>query len=134
MTSTIGNLHDVEVVGVKSRNRENALVLSLEMSDGAPKYIEFQKVKSFRIVDFVEQNVISRIYLSSESTISGEYLLSRLKWLYSRSDVDCVYGDKYLENIITDIRCEHKIFFALEPSAGAEMVVLAGAVRVSSVV
>jgi hypothetical protein len=134
MTGTIGNLHDVEVVGVKSRSRENALILSLEMSDGPQKYIEFQEVISFRIVDFVEQNVISRIYLSSESTLSDEHLLSRLKWLYSRSDADCFADDKYLTNLIADIRCGHKLLFALEPSAGAEMVVLAGSVRVSSVV
>lgn len=118
--------HDSVLVGIEHIRSDKKLILTFEFNGEKKQRLILSSVQSFRVADFIGQNVVSRVLDSKADKISESTIIDRLNWLYMLSDgsvrVDNMVIKKSREGVIAgSLR-----LFCIEPSWGAELVCLSG--------
>ncbi len=121
----VPSFHDAELIGIEHRPEDRELELQFKRVSGEAAAFRFVGVIAQRIVDFAEQNVLSRLLFSPGYKFSSDEVCTWVQWLNSRDDakaaaIDCAKADQYVHDFVTGRRA----LFILEPSCGAEMAVL----------
>jgi len=121
----VPSFHDAELRGIEHRPEDGGLELRFKRVGGEVAAFRFVGVIAQRIVDFAGQNVLSRLLISPRYEFSSDEVRTWVQWLNSRDDakaapVDNEKADRYVRDFLTGRRA----LFVLEPSCGAEMVVL----------
>lgn len=117
------NFHDAELKSIDNE-KSGQIVLLFRTPDGGSKSITLEGVRFFRLSDFVTQNVVSRLLIFRGPDIDIPEVSERLKWATSRSDMDSFLSDEKLIETITEIQTSEYGLLVIEPSWGAELVVL----------
>jgi hypothetical protein len=119
------SFHDAELFRIEHRRDERELDLGFRRVNGEIEFLRFCQVSALRIVDFAEQNVASRILLTPVHVFSNSDVCSLVGWVRSYADSRPVrVSEEEVEQFTQDFLEGKKSMFALEPSCGAEIVVL----------
>lgn len=115
--------HDAELKGIDSSNA-TSIVLLFCLEDGQKKSLTLRGCEFFRVNDFVSQNVVSRLLIFQGQDIDKVSVIEKLRWATSLCDASSFLGQERLDDIIAKIQGGERSLLALEPSWGAELVVL----------
>ncbi|VWD32331.1 hypothetical protein BLA18110_06237 [Burkholderia lata] len=130
---SIPTFHDAELVTIDHRPADQELRLRFRRVGGEIHSFRFTGVISLRIIDFTQQNVVSRLLLSPVYPFSQTEVRQWLKWIGSREDFDAAnVDDSRLNQYLADFDAGRKALFVLEPSCGAEVAVLCETIRLDS--
>ncbi|CAB3748655.1 hypothetical protein B7G54_00690 [Burkholderia puraquae] len=130
---SIPTFHDAELVTIDHRPADQELRLRFRRVGGEIHSFRFTGVISLRIIDFTQQNVVSRLLLSPVYPFSQTEVRQWLKWIGSREDFDAAnVDDSRLNQYLADFDADRKALFVLEPSCGAEVAVLCETIRLDS--
>lgn len=78
----------------------------------------------FRLGEMGLQNVTSRLLISSEREFQPNDIRERINWAASREGWEYTMTDEQAEHFIIEIRQQKLTVLVLEPSIGAELVVV----------
>jgi len=120
----LNGYHDAALVCVGIEAASNSLVLSFRLEDGTSKKIELHGCGPFRMNDFGLRNVVSRLLLYRGGDVELNEIEDHLKWASSSSDSSSYLDKRKIEVTLEKIHRKEATLFLLEPSWGAEMVVL----------
>lgn len=116
--------HDAELVGIDHQPADRELLLRFRRIDGTIGSFRFIGVVSQRVVDFAEQNVVSRLLISPTYRFSASEAAQWLRWVDSRDDSEATVDQKQIDQRMADFAAGRKALFVLEPSCGAEVAVV----------
>lgn len=121
----VPSFHDAELVGIEHDPIDRELVLRFRRVGGELESFWFTNVIAQRIVDFAEQNVVSRLLMSPKYRFSPDEARTWVQWINSRDDSRAAPIDEELtQQYAQDFLTARQALFVLEPSCGAEMAVL----------
>jgi hypothetical protein len=123
------NYHDAEIFGVTKGDAPGDLIFAMKLEDGTKKTLTFGGCEMFRIVDFTSQNIVSRIALFNGESADESILVEKLRWVSSLCDASSYLNEDGMQSIIRRIRENKLTLVIVEPSAGAEIVVLCRNIR-----
>lgn len=123
--------HDAELVKIVHRPGERELQLQFQRIGGATGTFRFTGVISQRLLDFAEQNVVSRLLISPVYKFSTVEVGQWLSWIDGRVDSRSPVIDVSTVNQYADDFASGRLaLFVLEPSCGVEAAVLCEAIEV----
>jgi hypothetical protein len=123
------NYHDAEFIGLRYVRAERRLELNFELDSGGFAVVSCEGVSAFRLGEMGLQNVASRLLISSEREIQPGDMRERINWAASRDDWEYAMTDEQAAHFITEIRQGNLTLLVLEPSIGAELVVVCSSVQ-----
>ncbi|MEM5432967.1 hypothetical protein [Cupriavidus oxalaticus] len=115
-------LHDAELIALMHEKKEKKASITVAHVDGSEATLELHGVKAIRMVDFISQNVISRVLCSEAMSFDERDLQRLVAWTNSLSDGTCLISQEAIEKYVTDIQSGSLKLLAIEPSWGAELV------------
>jgi hypothetical protein len=120
----ITGYHDAALKGIDASGHSGSIALSFVLEEGQKKSLTLHACEIFRVTDFVNQNVVSRLLLFRGPEIDTEYVIEKLRWASSQSDSSSFLKSERLDELLAKIRNGELSLFVLEPSWGAEVVAL----------
>lgn len=90
----------------------------------------FSGIRAFRASDFGLQNVVSRALLSTSHRFSTNEIRDYVQWAHSQHDYKASLVDQNVAEIDAAISRDELVLFVIEPSVGAEIVVLCEKIQV----
>lgn len=114
--------HDAELTGLHVSRIQKTVSLTFRLVGGQTKTITLINVAQFRATDFILQNVVSRLRISSQSRIPRDQAIFWIKFSSSLADTDTFMSDSQINQLVEKIDAGGMILFVLEPSFGAELV------------
>lgn len=133
MFDYLKSYHDTELFSVNLRKEARKLELDFLFENGERKKLILNHCSSFRILDFINQNVVSRLMVFSGEKFIKQKIIYYLRFLYSLSDSPNLLSDSAIKKIINDIQESKTNLFVLEPSRGAELVALFKSIQEESI-
>ncbi len=124
MTRTLSEFHDAELVGLEANRDERSLTLKFRRADASISTLHVEGVSRFRIVDFVDQNVVSRLLVSSSHAFSKDEIAYWCRWICTLSDTTSWADEGHIEEVRSKIAEGKLLLLVLEPSCGAELAAL----------
>ena len=119
-------VHDSELTSVTMDRLANTLELRFRSVDGLTYALLFEDATEYRIEDVRFQNVVFRFLIYGHGAAPEDERLDRLlRWTLNRATSGGV------ESVRGAIRHGSRLLFYAEPSVGAEIGVVARAIRVS---
>jgi hypothetical protein len=117
--------HDAELTGIEHDPEGRVLELRFRRVGGEVEVLRFFGVMGLRTIDFAEQNVASRLLISTRYAFSLAEVRTWVQWINSRDDSKGIAiseqkGAEYFQKL----KAGQCVLFVLEPSCGAEMAVL----------
>jgi hypothetical protein len=126
LTIDVANtFHDAEVSSVSHDPAASELSLTFTLPDSHVKTIYFRQVSAFRVADFVRQNVVSRVLMSTWHQFSDAELMKKVNWANSLSDTPIFLDEIHMVEYVRNIASGKWHLLIVEPSCGAEVVVIA---------
>lgn len=116
--------HDAELVAVEHIRHTETLILKFQLSGNEIERVTLGRVQSFRMTDFIGQNVVFRVLDSKIDRMSDNAISERLRWLYQLSDGTLRVDDNAIEKSRADVIAGTLRLFCIEPSWGAELICL----------
>ncbi|QDH58654.1 hypothetical protein [Pandoraea pnomenusa] len=123
--------HDSEISSVEIMKSENEMRIILLKPSGVRACLEIKNIRFARINDFVMQNVVSEIRISKFYKFSEDELKGLVNWSNSFSDVEIELTPDSMRKCLGDIGNGRLQVLAIEPSRGAEAVIVAEGIFVS---
>ncbi len=123
-TNLMQHVHDAEIVAVEADKARKILVIGLRFLDGTRKNIVLNSCSRYRVVDFIHQNVISRVVIHSGRLLSENEVTDRLRWMSSLSDSSSYLSDKDRSELVAKLKNGEGQLLDFVPSYGAEIVAL----------
>jgi hypothetical protein len=122
--NTMKNYHDAEFIGLHYARDERRLTLNFQLVSGELAVVHCGEISVFRLGDMGLQNVTSRLLISSEKEFKPDDIRERINWAASRDDWEYAMTDEQAIHFATEIRLRKLTLLVLEPSIGAEVVVV----------
>jgi hypothetical protein len=119
------SFHDAELFGIEHDPETRLLELRFRRVGGEVAVLRFSGVIGQRMIDFVGQNVASRLLISPTYAFTSAEARTWVQWINSRDDSKAatIREDKG-EEYVRDFKAGRRVLFVLEPSCGAEIAVL----------
>lgn len=117
-------IHDGVVEGVFFDNKEDILTLFVRIDCEVRYELVFKGVLEYRVLDFGKQNIISRVINYQKDNFCHDEIFELLKWVSSSSDSSTYWSNDELRKIVEKIKSNDLALLYMEPSAGAEIVIL----------
>ena len=122
----LSTFHDAELRQMSHIADVNRLELGFEKSDGQFVVISLRGLVAFRVVDFGLQNVVSRLLVQGFNLkLAKPELVDRVGWISNSCDGDQLSDLATVNTLVQRVDSGELLLFILEPSWGAEMIVLA---------
>jgi hypothetical protein len=121
------SFHDAEFGTFSADRQAETAALLLHREDGTRAGFSFEGVRMLRASDFLNQNVVSRILLSSVNPDRSE-IADIVKWAYTVGSRVCI-TDAAFHEVMQRIAAAELHLFYVDPSVGAEIAILADVVR-----
>ncbi|TWB82613.1 hypothetical protein FBZ87_101321 [Nitrospirillum amazonense] len=122
----LSGFHDAELIGVGWDPVDATLILEF-MREGRKekKAIRFSGVVEFRLVDFINQNVVHDVKIFSGQDEVAENLTHFIKWMLTLSDGAEFSETETINDYVSKIRKSEILLCVLNPSWGCDVVVAA---------
>jgi len=118
------NYHDSEFTGLHYARDERHLELNFQLVSGEFAVVRCEEVFVFRLGEMGLQNVTSRLLISSEREFQPDDIRERINWAASGDSWKYAMTDERAAHFISEVRQQHLTVLDLEPSIGAELVVV----------
>jgi hypothetical protein len=116
--------HDAELIGLYYARDTHHLLLNFQLVTGGLAVVQSDGVTHFRLGEMDLQNVTSRLLISSEREFQPDDIRDHLNWACSRDGREHLMTDSRAVHFRTRIRHRELTLLVLEPSIGAEVVVV----------
>ncbi|SOE94171.1 hypothetical protein SAMN05414139_06982 [Burkholderia sp. D7] len=127
--NTKKNYHDAEFIGLLYARDKQRLTLNFQLVSGELAAVHCEDVSVFRLGEMGLQNVTSRLLISSEREFQPDDIREHINWAASRDGWEYAMTDEQAANFIAKIQQRQLIVLVLEPSIGAELVVVCKSVE-----
>lgn len=117
-------IHDGVIEGVFFDNKEDILTLFVRIDCEVRYELVFKGVLEYRVLDFGKQNIISRVINYQKDNFCHDEIFELLKWVSSSSDSSTYWSNDELRKIVEKIKLNDLALLYMEPSVGAEIVIL----------
>ncbi|MFW2082734.1 hypothetical protein ACNPQK_17400 [Acinetobacter guillouiae] len=117
-------IHDGVIEGVFFDNKQDILTLFVRIDYEVRYELVFKGVLEYRVLDFGKQNIISRVINYQKDNFCHDEIFELLKWVSSNSDSSTYWSNDELRKIVEKIKSNDLALLYMEPSAGAEIVIL----------
>ncbi|MEA1651825.1 hypothetical protein UAJ10_22775 [Nitrospirillum sp. BR 11164] len=126
MMRKLSGFHDAELIGVGWDPVDATLTLEF-LSEGRKekKVMKFSGVAEFRLVDFINQNVVHDIKILSGQDEVAESVTHFIKWMLTLSDRAEFSETKEIDDYVSKIKKGDILLCVLNPSWGCDAVVAA---------
>ncbi|MCC8396238.1 hypothetical protein LJ656_26980 [Paraburkholderia sp. MMS20-SJTR3] len=105
------------------------LALRFRRVGGGIEVLRFSEVTGQRLIDFANQNVVSRLLVSPRYIFSPVAVQTWVQWIDSRDDYKATaISEGQSEDYVGDFGAGRRVLFVLELSCSAEMAVICGSV------
>lgn len=122
----LSTFHDAELRQISHIADVNRLELGFEKADGQFVVISLRGLVAFRVVDFGLQNVVSMLLVQGFNLkLTKPELVDRVGWISNNCDGDQLSDLATVNTLVQRVDSGELLLFILEPSWGAEMIVLA---------
>ena len=122
----LSTFHDAELRQVSHKAEFGLLELGFEKADGQFVVITLCRVTAFRVTDMAMQNVVSRLLVHGVNVNLAEIeLADRIGWVSRTCDGEQLSEPATLNRLIERVNSGELLLFILEPSWGAELIVIA---------
>lgn len=118
------NYHDAELSGAAYLRADASALLNFQRASGESARLVFTGVRALRIVDYGLQNVASRFLTSPTYVFSTDEIKAYVSWAHSKHDYNAAVSDDEVKEIEIAVAHGRLTLFVLEPSVGAEIVIL----------
>ncbi|BCU64099.1 hypothetical protein [Acinetobacter bouvetii] len=126
-------IHDAEILSIQSGSKDQ-LSVEIQTDFGQKLKLDFTDVKSFRFIDFIQQNIISKLNFLNLNDHTNHDIEYYLKWVTSLSDAGSYLNTESIENFIDKITAHELQLVYFEPSCGVEGVILYESLEIFEVV
>lgn len=130
--TAVPKLHDYELTLVDIDRTRSGLTLLFSGPSSEQVQIAFQDVVTFRITDMQPQNVVFRIQVVRSAGKLEEQDISRIRWLVCQGQDEMLINEQQLDSLVKAVETGELTYVYVEPSWGAEIGVLAGALTCST--
>lgn len=120
----LAGYHDAVLSAINADKAESASVLTFELRDGSARRVVLKGCELLRIVDFTNQNIVSRLIKYSGASADATDIADKLTWAAALSDASSYLSQEALISIISRVQAGDASVLYLEPSNGAELVAL----------
>ncbi len=120
----LAGYHDAVLSAINADKAASASVLTFELRDGSTRRVVLKGCELLRIVDFTNQNIVSRLIKYSGASADATDIADKLTWATSLSDASSYLSQEALTSIISRVQAGDASVLYLEPSNGAELVAL----------
>lgn len=127
MMQTLADFHDAELAAIEIDRQSKSIKMRFASGDTEGELIA-DSVSHFKASDVVTQNVVSRILASSSGELSAQDVEDRIRWVTTLSDGSAFANDQEISEIARRISAREAVLLAIEPSWGAEIVIIAKSV------
>lgn len=122
----LSTFHDAELRHVSHKAAVELLELGFEKADGQFVLVALCGVIAFRATDMRMQNVVSRLLVHGANiTFTATDLAEHVGWISRTYDGEQLSEPAAVNSLVQKVIAGERLLFVLEPSWGAEMVVLA---------
>lgn len=118
------SLHDAELVSVVHEKAEKKLSLGFTLPNGHKCLVIFEGVIAIRILEFITQNVVSRVLHTSSMVLSDDEVKRLVSWANELSGGELLISEDALCKYVERTKTGDLKIFSIEPSWGAEVVCL----------
>jgi hypothetical protein len=119
--------HDAELRSVVHRASTELLELGFEKTDGRLVTVFLPGVQAFRVTDMRTQNVVSRLLVHGDNVrFSNDELVDRIGWMSRTCEGEQLLEAAVVMALVRKVTSGECLLLVLEPSWGAEMIVVAG--------
>ena len=118
------NFHDAEFIGVYFARETRTLTLSFQLASGDLAVPRCEGVTHFRLGEMGLQNVLSRLLISSEREFPPDDIRKNINWACIRDGYEHAMTDARAADFLNGIQHRKFGIVVLEPSIGAELVVV----------
>ncbi|MGX6998970.1 hypothetical protein [Caballeronia sp. KNU42] len=118
------NFHDAEFIGLNFARDTQTLMLSFQLVSGDLAVVRCEGVTHFRLGEMGLQNVLSRLLISSEREFQPDDIRKNINWACSRDGYEHAMTDARAAYFLSGIQHRQFAILVLEPSIGAELVVV----------
>jgi hypothetical protein len=125
------DFHDAELLCVSHRRLKSELRLDFTVSDLKVQSIVCGGVHVFRVADIVRQNIVSRILVSSWHQFMDLDMTRKINWANSLNDTPISISSSVMVKYAQNIASGDWSLMVVEPSCGAEIVVVCDSVVVT---
>jgi len=122
----LGSFHDAELRHISHKAEVDLLELGFEKADGQFVVVSLCGVAAFRVTDMRMQNVVSRLLVhGSNIELTEDELAERVGWVSRTCDGEQLSEPAAVSVLVQKVTSGARLLFILEPSWGAEMIVIA---------
>ncbi len=121
LKDALAKMHDAELVSVEVVREEKKLILGFQKAKAQVEYLFCNDVVAFRVNNFIFQNVVSRLIVSSDYSLNDEETLTWVKWIHSFNDTKTTIRPDAIDSYVKRIRDKELILFFIDPSWGGEV-------------
>lgn len=120
----LAEYHDAVLSVVNADDAASSSSFAFRLRDGSVRRIVLKGCELLRIMDFTNQNIVSRLIKYSGVEVDVADIAEKLTWASSLSDSSSYLSPDALATIVSRVQCGSAAVLYLEPSNGAEMVAL----------
>jgi len=131
MTQLLKEFHDAELVAAVVDRYAGTVTLRFSLAHSLVTEIEMAGVSHFKISDFIMQNVVSNLLISSFKKLPHEEVERKVRWVTNLGDGEAFATDSEVLEITQRIIMRELVLFALDPSWGREVVAICKSCRVN---
>ncbi|MXN80150.1 hypothetical protein GR157_36245 [Burkholderia sp. 4701] len=128
--NALSSYHDAEIGGIAYTRALRSVLLSLEQPGGKEAQLLFSGVRAFRVNDYGLENVVSRTLVSTSRKFSREEIRDYVQWAQSEHNFKAPLTEARTKEIEAALSRGKLLLFVVEPSVGAEIVILCAGVSV----
>lgn len=123
-TKVLDQYHDATLLGINTDDINGSCSLSFKLNDGEGKEILLNGCEIIRVVDYINQNIVSRVVVYQGGFIDRGDVATKLTWASELSDASSYLKQEALMKVVERIAAGDACLIYLEPSSGAEVVAL----------
>jgi hypothetical protein len=122
----LGTFHDAELRTVSHKADVELLELGFEKADGQFVMVSLRGIAAFRVTDMRTQNVVSRLLVHGANIqFAEDEILDRVSWVSRTCEGEQLSKPAAIYTLVQKVKSGEQLLFVLEPSWGAEMIVIA---------
>ena len=117
-------LHDVTLTGIEIDTPKHSAAFRFRTERSELVGIRFEDIKCIRVVDVLIQNVVSRVIVTPSASLPEDEIERLVRWACSDEDRHLLATTSFIENVCAAIHRGDLRFLWLDPSVGAQAVVV----------
>jgi hypothetical protein len=118
----IAELHDAKLLSIALDKTEVRMIFETDKTKKV--HLNFLNVEQIRVVDFWLENIVSRAQIFEGPDFERATVLGHIEWVLSSTNSKPFLVTEKIQAICTDIELDRHKLFHLDPSVGAEAVII----------